>query len=242
MFESIVIVTVVTSPDGDRENECVSLFRILSFAETPRQPRRQYARPDCPSYQGYIVNSDFLGDRRKALEDSFFARENDRLRKALLEKEILKAQKEMLSDFSGISDDAVLEHLVTLGIGADTLAALSLVPLVEVAWADGRVDDKERDAILAAAEAAGLGRESASAQLLEGWLTIRPDPEIVVAWKEYVGALSATMSDERKEAFKQGLLSRSRSVAQASGGVLGFGTKVSKSERGVMDELEQAFS
>jgi hypothetical protein len=188
------------------------------------------------------VNSDFLGDRRKALEDSFFARESDRLRKALFEKEILKAQKELLAEVSGINDDAVLEHMVALGIGADTLAALSLVPLVEVAWADGSVDDKERDTILAAAEAAGLGRESASAQLLEGWLTIRLDAEMVAAWKEYVGALSATLSDERKEAFKQELLSRTRSVAQASGGVLGFGTKVSKSERAVMDELAQAFS
>ncbi len=87
-----------------------------------------------------------------------------------------------------------------------------------------------------------FARESASAQLLEGWLTIRPDPEMVAAWKEYVGALSATLSDERKEAFEQELLSRTRLVAQASGGALGFGTKVSKSERAVMDELAQAFS
>ena len=188
------------------------------------------------------MNSDFLGDRRKALEDSFFSRESDRLRKALLEKEILKAHKELLSDLSGIRDHAVLEHLIALGISADTLAALSLVPLVEVAWADGSVDDEERDTILAAAEAAGVGRESGSAQLLESWLTIRPDPEMVTAWKEYVGALSASFSDERKEDFKQALLSRARSVAQASGGVLGFGTKVSKSERAVMDELEQVFS
>ncbi len=188
------------------------------------------------------MSEEFLGDRRKALEESFFAKENEKLRHALQEKETVRTAKEALGEASGISDDAVLEHLMALDIGSDTVAALSLVPLVEVAWADGSVDDNERDAILAAAEAAGLARESASGRLLDGWLTQRPDREVLSAWKEYVEALCATLTDDGKNALKRDLVGRARSVAEAAGGFLGLGSKVSKSEQDMLDELERAFS
>ena len=83
------------------------------------------------------MSEEFLGDRKKALEESFFAKENEKLRHALQEKETVRTAKEALGEASGISDDAVLEHLMALDIGSDTVAALSLVPLVEVAWAEG---------------------------------------------------------------------------------------------------------
>ena len=54
-----------------------------------------------------------------------------------------------------VADDAVLEKLANFGMDASTLAALSLAPLVLVAWADGEVDAKERDAVLAAAAEVG---------------------------------------------------------------------------------------
>ena len=188
------------------------------------------------------MSNEFLGDRKKALEDSFFAKESEKLRRELAEKEAMQANRDALSEASGITDDAVLQHLIALDIGSDTLVALSLVPLVEVAWADGNVDDKERQAILAAAEGAGLDKKGASGQLLNRWLAKKPDREVLATWKEYVSALSETLSGERRDALKQGLLSRARTVAEASGGVLGLGSKVSKSEQEVLDEFEQVFS
>ncbi|MDH3689658.1 MAG: hypothetical protein OEU36_09305 [Gammaproteobacteria bacterium] len=188
------------------------------------------------------MSQEFLGDRKKALEDSFFAKESDKLRDELKQQEEVKASKESLSEASGITDSAVLEQLIALDIGSDTVAAISLVPLVEVAWADGDVDDKERDAILVAAEAAGIGRDSASGQLLDSWLAERPDRSVLSAWKEYVGALSATLNVEGKNTLKRDLLGRARSVAEAAGGFIGLGNKISKSEQDVLDELDRAFS
>jgi hypothetical protein len=106
------------------------------------------------------MSDEILGDRGKALEEMFFAQESEKLRKSMQEKEELRDKKEALSATSGITDAAVLEHLVALGIGSDTLAALSLVPLVEVAWADGTMDESERSAILSAAEDSGISGES----------------------------------------------------------------------------------
>lgn len=175
----------------------------------------------------------------KALEDSFFAKEDEKLRKSLQEKEETKNKKEALSAASGITDDAVLEQLIALDIRSDTLAALSLVPLVEVAWADGTMDDKERSAILSAAKDIGLGSESAA--LLEGWLATQPGSRVLSAWKDYVAALVSTMDVATKDKLKQDLLGRVHTVAEAAGGFLGIVGAISSEEKAKLEELARAF-
>ena len=118
---------------------------------------------------------EFLGDRKKALEESFFAKENARLLDHMKAEKASKASKERLAEISGIDDEAVLGKLAALNIESDTWAAISLVPLVEVAWADGKIDEKERRAVLSAAEANGIFSGSPSHELLESWLSRRPD-------------------------------------------------------------------
>jgi len=185
------------------------------------------------------MNDEILGDRGKALEEIFFAKENEKLRKALQEKEEVKNKKEALSAVSGITDDAVLEQLLALDIRSDTLVALSLVPLVEVAWADGTIDDSERSAILSAAEDSGLSGESAA--LLDGWLVTQPSNKVLSAWKDYVAALTSTMDVAARDKLKQELLSRARTVAESAGGFLGIG-KISSAEEDKLEELARAFS
>ena len=51
---------------------------------------------------------DFLGDRKKALEESFFAKENAALLERLKVEEWAQATKAKLAEISGIQDDEVL--------------------------------------------------------------------------------------------------------------------------------------
>ena len=129
-----------------------------------------------------MSSDEFLGDRKKALEDSFFAKQNQRLVEELRRKREKEAAREALLEMTGIDDAALLEHLVELDIGPDTWTAISLVPLVEVAWADGTVDAKERRAVLSAAEASGFVPGSPSYVLLEGWLNTRPGRGLMETW------------------------------------------------------------
>ena len=188
------------------------------------------------------MSEDLLGDRRKALEEAFFAKHNAQLRQRLQEAETARVQKDTLRTVSGITDEAVLDQLIALGIHSETVAALALIPLIEVAWADGTIEAKERQAILSAAQAAGLSEGSASYQLLEGWLTNRPASTLLAAWKDYVAALTATLDAAAKMTLKQDLLGRARAVAEAAGGFLGLGEKISNAERAKLTELERAFS
>jgi hypothetical protein len=187
------------------------------------------------------MSDEILGGRRKALEESFFAKHNEKLRRALRAQEAAKAKKEALAAASGIDDDTVLDELISLDIAADTVAALALVPLVEVAWADGSIDEKERAAILAAATQTGLEKDGASHQLLQGWLEVRPDTRVRAAWNDYVSALCRTLGTDARRILKQTVLGRARRVAEAAGGFLDLGSKVSHSEQAVLDELERAF-
>jgi DnaJ-domain-containing protein 1 len=188
------------------------------------------------------MSKEFLGDRRAALEEAFFAKKDRELLQRLRELDQARQTKEGLSAASGITDESVLEKLAALNIDSDTLAALSVVPLVAVAWADGSISDSERRSAFAKAAEMGLSKQDISHRLFERWLAEPPPAALLAAWKGYVKALSATRDGESKHALKQGVLSRARTVAEAAGGFLGIGGKVSPAEERVLKELEQAFS
>lgn len=187
------------------------------------------------------MNKEFLGERRAALEEEFFARQNEQLKRALREQESHDSRRDSLAEASGVDDAGVLEHLLALDISAETFAALRLVPLVETAWADGRVDDKEREAILAAARrVTKLKQRGPAHQLLESWLTERPSPRLVEAWTEYVTALCATLDEQAREQLRTEIMGAARGVAEAAGGILGVhGT--SKAEQAKLEALARAF-
>jgi hypothetical protein len=188
------------------------------------------------------MSKDFLHDRERALEEAFFAQQDEALLRRLREADAKKSKKEALFAASGISDDAVLEKLVALGIDGAAVAALSLVPLVLVAWADGDIDAKERGAALSAAVEAGVDRQGAGYQLLERWLTTKPPSNLLATWTDYIHAITATMTEQGKRELKADLLGRARSIAEAAGGILGAGWKTSPAEKDMLARLERAFS
>ena len=187
------------------------------------------------------MSDEFLGDRKKALEESFFAKENERLLERMRDEKAKLAAKDALAEASRIQDDAVLDRLVELEIGPDTWTALSLIPLVEVAWADGRMDPREREAILRGATETGIPEGSWSYRLLRIWTVDPPAPELFEVWEEFIGSLAAKLGTEERAEFRRKLVGRSREVAEAAAGLLGTGPRVSESEARVLRRLDEAF-
>jgi hypothetical protein len=180
-------------------------------------------------------------DRERALEYEFFHRVDERLLRELREKVEFEQQEKAIADATGIVDEAVLAELVEVKVTAETIFALSLFPLVWIAWADGSIKEEESKAILAAAHSGGHERDTASHKLIESWLKQQPDAKILQAWKDYVHALCQVLSSEAVAALKQDILARTRQIAEAAGGVLGF-HKVSRAEAEVLAEVEQTFT
>jgi hypothetical protein len=188
------------------------------------------------------MTDEFLGKRRSALEEAFFKKRNTELLERLRRESVLESKRNEFARVSGISDVKLLDRLIHLKMETETVAAISLVPLVQVAWADGDLAQQEREAILKAAVESGMHVDDPSYHWLISWLDVKPDTKLITAWKEYVTALVATLSPADREALRDGLLGRAKAVAQAAGGFLGLGSKVSPEELAVMDDLQRTFA
>ena len=176
----------------------------------------------------------------QSLEDAFFRKRDAELLAEMRRREALQTHKRMLTEVSGITDDVVLDQLVAHNIQADTLAAFSLVPVLEVAWADGEIQPAERALLIHAIEETGIPKESISFQLLNQWIQTPPEPRLMQIWTSYTRALMGQLPPEVRERLKQTILAHARSVAQAAGGFLGLGRTSSREDK-VLRVLEHAF-
>jgi tellurite resistance protein len=179
---------------------------------------------------------------QSVLLDAIFHEQDKHLREAFRKRLEKMERREQLTQVSGIRDEAVLDRLIELGITPETLAVLELVPLVFVAWADGRVQAEEREVIIALAKSAGIEPQDGRYPLLEHWLKRRPGAEMLEAWKQYVQEIRRQLDAKDAEELRHELLDRTYSVARAAGGFLGFGDKMSPAERSVLDRLEEVFA
>ena len=180
-------------------------------------------------------------ERRKNLEDAFFAERDRHLLEELRKHYSTSDKLAALRGASGISDEATLQRLVDSGVDASVFTALMLVPLVEVAWSDGHVQESEKDAILKAAESHAVARGTPAHIWLERMLVDRPDPSVLAAWKAYIGALVKELPPAAVEASRTQMLSWVTRVAESAGGILGFGNKISTMEQATIHELARAY-
>ena len=177
-----------------------------------------------------------------SLEEAFFARENAQLLEAMRKKAAVQERRDALRQVMKKADDALLDRLLELGVSAQTILAMMLLPLARVAWADGTIDAKERAAILKAAEERDMPAGSASHELLKSWLEHKPSDSVVAAWKTYVDGMWSSLAAHQREEMRLRLLHLARGVAEATGGFLGLGSKISPAEQAVLDEIEAALS
>jgi len=233
-------------------------------APLPPPPRGQLEQPGaCAARSGILVGAcapgalnvaarpvDIAGMSKpptlvssgRELEDSFFLEEDRVLLERLKALRRMEENREALGRASGIRDPEVLKRLVELGVRPESVAPLALVPVVEVAWADGKIDDRERRAVLDAAQARGIRAGEIQHDLLQSWLVHRPPQQLLEAWQHYLAGLLPELTPDQRQGLRRELLDRARAVAEASGGFLGLGNKVSPQESAVLEQLEKVFT
>lgn len=182
-----------------------------------------------------------LEERGRALENQFYDKQDQEKIAAMKSKLDAQQSKEDLRKASGMTDDAVLDKLVALGLKSNTIAALSLVPLIHVAWADGSIQDNERTAILQGAHGKGLEQGTDGYDLLQTWLKSKPSEDLFTAWEAYIKTLTVQLNEEQNRLLKNQIVGFAKMVATSAGGILGFG-KVSGTEEKVLARVEGAFA
>jgi hypothetical protein len=181
-----------------------------------------------------------LDEHRMAFEIAFFAKSDEASRDGLRGEGAIDRINELLAGVADSDPEEILERLKELGLGSDVLVVLTLYPLIAVAWADGRVDERERRIVLDAADRAGITRNGLNYRLLESWLCEVPDAALLELWKHYARAVSDAMGRDWESRLAEQILSLCERVALASGGFLAL-DKIASSEYAVLRELRSAF-
>jgi hypothetical protein len=185
-----------------------------------------------------ITDDDALAGRKRKHEEEYFRKQDqeliDKMRRAA---EAARARQD-LEERTGLHDPEFLNELEALGFTPGTVHLLPLVPLIQVAWAEGGISDAERKQIVALARTRGIQPGSAADAQLETWLAARPPDYVFTGATRLIRAMLAAHSAEMHDLNADDLVKYCEGIAAASGGILGIG-KVSAEERAALVDIAQ---
>ena len=180
--------------------------------------------------------------RGQAFEASYFQKKEQDLVDGLRKVFHKKLSKAEIREATGITDEELLDRLAELELNGEMMTAFELLPVIEVAWADGQPDAKTVRAVLEAGEAHGVQAGTKSREMFEQRLSTGPTADLRKSWFMYAGSLKQTLTPAQLLEFRDDLLGFCKSVAEASGGILGLVLKTSAREQRVIDEVTKALS
>ena len=140
-----------------------------------------------------------------------------------------------------ITDEALLTRIAELGITAESMAIVHLLPLLDVAWSDGEIQESEHSLLIEAAEATGV-RSGPAREKFEQYLSTPPPQELVVAATDFIAQLLWVLPDGEREAVKSNLVDYAWRVADACGGVFGLWGRVEESEKTALRRIADSLA
>ncbi len=187
-----------------------------------------------------MSEGDFLDDRRRASEDDYFRKKDRELIEKMRQAAAADRTASELRSKTGLSDPALLKGLQDLGFTPDTIAVLPLVPIVQIAWAEGGVSQAERDLIVTFARGRGIAAGTPADALLNDWMARQPSDAVFARAAGLVRAmLDAGGASGGASWSADELIHYAENIAAASGGLFGLG-KVSSDERETLAKITAA--
>jgi uncharacterized tellurite resistance protein B-like protein len=137
-----------------------------------------------------------------------------------------------------MEDRELRERLAWMGIDEHTVGVVALLPLVQVAWADGAVQPQERGVILGIADER-FSLDAEARHLLESWLTHQPTAAYLETGRALMVELAQRSAGPRLPPQTLGeAVDQARDVARAAGGLFGIGT-VAASEKAALEQIAE---
>lgn len=186
-----------------------------------------------------MTDHDSLAERGRALEEEYFRRKD----RELIEKMRLATAAEQarveMKRTTGVDDPALLGELQALGFTPETVALLPVVPVLEMAWAEGGITSAERGLVVKFARSRGIDEASVADAQLTQWMTSRPDETVFQGARRLIGAmLSSGASEAVDRLTADDLVAYCERIAAASGGIFGLRMgSISPEERVLLSQL-----
>jgi len=176
-----------------------------------------------------------LSELRVAKEEEFFHNKEQALLEKLRERAVAESEARKLGEALGTKDERILQDLQALGYTPDTIKILFATPLIAVAWADGKVSERERSLIEELAGVSASDNAGAHHQLKQ-WLDKKPPQDFLDRSFRIIGSLLRTLPTDEESGDGRELLTSVTRIAEASGGFLGLGS-ISATERALIERV-----
>ena len=177
-------------------------------------------------------------DVRQREEEYFRKRDRELIERMRQAAAAAQAERE-LETKTGLHDPELLRDLHDLGFTPDTIGLLFLIPIIQVAWAEGGISTAERKLILQVARSRGIDAGSAADHQLAEWLERRPSADAFTRATRLIRAMLDHPGESHTDLSADDLVRYSEKIASASGGILGVG-RVSAEERATLAQIAQA--
>lgn len=182
-----------------------------------------------------MAEKDVFAERGRSLEEEYFRKKDRELIEKMKQAAAAEQSRREMGERTGLSDPEMLRDLQELGFTPETVSLLPLVPVLQVAWAEGGVTNVERKMLTDLARARGIEPGSAADRQLQDWMASQPDEAVFAR----AGRLIRAMLDAGQG---QGTLTADdlvrycEDIASVSGGFLGLG-KISSEEREILASI-----
>lgn len=225
------------------------LLKIISYAEPRRAMELAIPYRHAHSQDGFAVFKPKLTgvtgitkDELQPLIDAFYAGRDEHAEGSAVWKEKFQEQITGMSGFAGFSAEEWQQ-----------LREAPVAAFCMVASADGKIDAKEAEAFGKLFKASGkypsvlmqrvmteLSPDTPNGRaVLLDFLQrfVSPEFSSIQYFARLNGLLARNASEDDAAAFKKDLLVFSTAVAESSGGFFGFGSKISKAEKQVLEAI-----
>lgn len=183
-----------------------------------------------------MPDHDAFAERGRALEDAYFRKKDRELIEKIRQAGAAERVRKDLGRKTGLDDPELLQELDDLGFTPDTVVLLPLVPVIQMAWAEGGITEAERELILRLATSRGVDMGSAAGHQLTEWITNRPAEAVFARARRLIRAMLDSGSAQTGDLNANDLVDYCEDIASASGGILGIG-RISAEERALLSSI-----
>ena len=169
-----------------------------------------------------MTEHDGLAQRGRALEEEYFRKRDRELIDKMRQAAAAEQTRGELGRKTGLDDPALLKELQDLGFTPETVVLLPVLPVLEMAWAEGEITPSERSLIVKFARSRGVDEHSAADGLMTEWMARRPDEAVFGGARRLIAAMLSSGSTPGGPLTIDGLVAYCEEIASASGGILGL--------------------
>ena len=172
--------------------------------------------------------------RKRTNEEEYFQKRDRELIEQMRQR--AKAQQELreLGEQAGVTDPELSRELAELGFTPETVKLLPLIPVLEMAWAEGEVTAAERKMVVDAARGRGIEAGGTADRQLADWLDRRPEDSVFRRAGRLINAL--VESGGHFGVTPDDIIKYCEAIADASGGIFGI-RRVSPEERATLSRI-----